>query len=291
MKTKFIPISFTVLFLLCFFNRSSAQKKDLVRIADSITREGRILYRSEWASWYGTDIFVAKCASKKELAGGYLSYNSGTGLTNIFFSKGTTPFVLATITFGYDLKSTNYTLDTASRKLTPVEDQLYTIRQAALAKIYADTSFRIYKNTSLNLVPIIIHEVRRVYVLSGSSINGLVVFGNDYLFEFDADNHLISEKKIHKSFIPIKINKASTDTTKTDVASIHTHSPETGDFITATDVCTLLLYENFTTWSQHIVISKNYVSVWDCKKNHLVILTAEAWKKISGSVSTYLNTN
>ncbi len=289
MKTKCIPILSVILFASCFFNRSFAQKKDLVRIADSITREGRILYRSEWASWYGTDIFVAKCATKKELAGGYLSYNSGTGLTNIFFSKGPTPLVLATISFGYDLKPNNYTLDTTSRKLTPVEEQLYTIRQAALAKIYADTSFRIYKNTSLNLVPIIINTVRRVYVLSGSSINGLVVFGNDYLFEFGTDDHLISEKKIHKSFIPIKINKATTDSAKTtDVASIHTHSPETGDFITATDVCTLLLYENFTTWSQHIVISKNYVSVWDCKKNHLVILTAEAWKKISGSVSTYL---
>jgi hypothetical protein len=285
MKTKFTPTLFTIIFLSCFLNRSFAQKKDLVRIADSITKEGRILYRSEWASWYGTDIFVAKCAAKKELAGGYLSYNSGTGLTNIFFSKGNSPVVLATITFGYDLKSTNYTLDTLSRKLTPVEEQLYNIRQAALAKIQSDTSFRIYKNTSLNLVPIIINTIRRVYVLSGSQINGLVVFGNDYLFEFDAANHLISEKKIHKSFIPIKINKATTDSAKTDVASIHTHSPETGDFITATDICTLLLYENFTNWSQHIVISKNYVSVWDCKKNRLVILTAAAWKKISDSTN------
>ncbi|WP_183579390.1 hypothetical protein HDF18_23435 [Mucilaginibacter sp. X5P1] len=288
MKTKFIPIVFTMTFVSCFFTRSFAQKKDLVRIADSITREGRILYRSEWASWYGTDIFVAKCAAKKELTGGYLSYNSGTGLTNIFFSKGSSPVVLATTSFGYDLKSSNYTLDTTSRKLTPLEEQLYTIRQAALAKIYSDTSFRIYKNTSLNLVPIIINNTRRVYVLSGSKINGLVVFGNDYLFEFDADDHLISEKKIHKSFIPIKANKRGVDSTKTDVASIHTHSPETGDFITATDVCTLMLYENFTTWDQHIVVSKNYVSVWDCKKNHLLILTAEAWKKISASANTYL---
>jgi len=61
---------------------------------------------------------------------------------------------------------------------------------------------------------------------------------------------------------------------------MHSHLPETGDFITATDICTLMLYEKFTTWKTHYVISKNYVSIWDCKKDDLVILTMQAWKRI-----------
>jgi hypothetical protein len=62
---------------------------------------------------------------------------------------------------------------------------------------------------------------------------------------------------------------------------MHTHLPQSGDYITATDICTLMLYAKFTTWDQHYVISKNDVSIWDCKKNQLVILTMEAWKKIA----------
>jgi hypothetical protein len=73
------------------------------------------------------------------------------------------------------------------------------------------------------------------------------------------------------------------------VASIHTHLPESGDFITATDICTLMLYENFTTWNQHIVMSKNYVSIWDCKRNSLVVITKEAWEKMNPAKSALEN--
>jgi len=62
---------------------------------------------------------------------------------------------------------------------------------------------------------------------------------------------------------------------------MHSHLPETGEFITATDVCTLMLYSQYTHWSQHYVLSKKYVSIWDCDKESLVVLTTEAWEKIA----------
>ena len=61
---------------------------------------------------------------------------------------------------------------------------------------------------------------------------------------------------------------------------MHTHLPETGDYITATDICTLLLYEKFAKWKQHVVISEDHVCMWDCKTDQLVTLTKKAWDRI-----------
>jgi len=120
-------------------------------------------------------------------------------------------------------------------------------------------------------------------VLTGTEAHGVVIFGNDYLINFNSKDEIESVKRLHKNIIPI-YTKA--DSGKTTVATMHSHLPETGDFITATDICTLMLYEHLTPWGQHYVISKNDISIWDCKKNDLVILTMEAWKRIQEDQKT-----
>lgn len=271
--------SFILLFIFVCFTKSFAQKKDLVKIADSITNEGRVLFRSEWASWYGTDIFMDKCKNKRDQVGGYISYDTGEGLNNIFFSKGPDPVVLGTTSFGYDFNADNYKSDTVNRKLTPAEMELYTIRQTGLKRINSDTIFKRFNNTNLNLVPIVNNGTKRVYVLTGPTVSGVVVIGNDYLIDFDDQDSIKTVKRLHKNIIPITYSKATADSNKTVLASMHTHLRESGDFITAADICTLMLYEKFTTWNQHIVTSQRYASIWDCKSDKLVILSIEDWKK------------
>jgi hypothetical protein len=269
-----------ILLILCsFLNHSFSQKRDLVKIADSITNEGKILFRSEWASWYGTDIFLDKCKDKRDLTGGYISYDTGEGLNNVFFSKGQDPVVLGTTSFGYDFNPANYKLDTANRKFTSAENELYTMRLAAIKRISADTIFHSFKNTELNPVPIIINGIKKVYVLTGTNATGVVIFGNDYLIGFNDDNSVNSVKRLHKNIIPVRFDKASLGKDQTSIGTMHTHLPETGEFITVTDICTLMLYEKFTTWNQHIVTSKNYASIWNCKTNKLIILTIDDWQK------------
>ncbi len=266
-----------LLILLVCVIRAFAQHERLGHIADSIVTEGTALYHSEWASWYGTDIFVDKCAAKRSLSGGYLSYETNNNLINIFFSKGDDPLVIATISFEKDFNPGNYKLDTVERKLNKTERDYYTIRMAALKVATSDTTFKHYNNTGLNVVPLIQKDAKKAYILTSPKPNGVIIFGNDYLVNFDKGNEISSVKRLHKNIIPI-YTKA--DSGKTITGSIHSHLPETGDFITATDICTLMLYEKFTTWNTHTVISKNYISIWDCKKNILAILTMEAWKKI-----------
>lgn len=66
---------------------------------------------------------------------------------------------------------------------------------------------------------------------------------------------------------------------KDSVTTMHTHLPETGRFITATDICTLRLYEKFAAWKRHIVVSKTDVSIWDCEHDILVGRPREEWGK------------
>lgn len=255
---------------------------NLQKIADSITREGLILYKSEMASWYGTDVFTDQCKNKLGLIGGYLSYDTGQGENNIFFSKDNrNPMVLGTISFGYDFNPKNYKLDTIPRKLLPQELELYTIRQNALNEVKTDTLFKRFQNTGVSLIPAIIENKKLVYILTSPKSSGVVLFGNDYVLKYKNSNALMSKRKIHKDLIPVYYKKAVADSSKIEVTAIHTHLPTTGDFISVTDICTLMLYSRYTTWKQYIVVSRDYVSLWDCKKNTLLIMTTVAWKRIS----------
>ncbi len=45
-----------------------------VDTVEAIVAEGKRLFRSEMASWYGTDIFMERFQHHKEKIGGYVSY-------------------------------------------------------------------------------------------------------------------------------------------------------------------------------------------------------------------------
>lgn len=107
-------------------------------------------------------------------------------------------------------------------------------------------------------------------------MTGVVVFGNDYLIEFDKKNNIKKKKALHANIIPIDFTDNSEETT-----TYHNHIKETGDLITATDICTLMLYGPYTHWQQHYVISEKNISIWDCKKDQLLVLTREAWDRIN----------
>ena len=261
---------FAVLFLLTLAFKATGQTTPAAIVA-----EGKKLYRSEAASWFGTDIFVEKFKNKRELSGGYLSYSDASGAKCIFFSKEPTHQTVAVITFDSTYNVQRAKIDSLPRALTKYEADLLEIRTKALARIEADTLFKEYKNTNLNVVPMIDKSERRVYVLSGPEIPNVIVFGNDYQIDFNTQNEIISTRSLHKNIMPVDY-KANNS-----VAGFHSHLPSTGDYITPTDICTLMLYENFPGWGQYYVMSKNYVSIWNCKKNELFIMTRKAWERMS----------
>lgn len=238
----------------------------------AVVNEGKQLYRSEMASWYGTDIFIEKFPEKRESIGGYFSYADGDFTKCVFFSRETTPKVLATISFDstYNVKLAK--VDNADRNLTSLENDIYTIRKTALELINKDSLFKFYKNTSMNLIPIIDGDSKKVFVLTAPRNNGVVIFGNDYLITFDQNNKVSTSKQLHKNIMRIEYGASSDAKGNQIEGGVHTHLPETGNLITSTDICTLMLYQKFAGWKSYIVVSEKYTNIWNCKTNTLIVV-------------------
>ena len=239
-----------------------------------IVQEGKMLYNSEMASWYGTDIFMELYKDNQNI-GGYFSYTDKDVPKCIFFSKDKKPKVIGTISFEAIIKMESAKTDLKVRDFTKHENNLFELRKEAMNLIYSDTIFKSYKNTSFNIIPIIEKDEKKVFVLTGPKINNVVILGNDYLINFDKKNKLINRKQLHKNIIPIQI-----DNQNEIEATVHSHLPETGHFITSTDICTLMLYGKLYNMKKHFVVSEKYVSIWDCDNDTLNVITKEAFEKM-----------
>ncbi len=267
-------------FLLTLLSLSVYGQKSLTEESQPIVAEGKMLYKSEMASWYGTDLFLESYQNQANI-GGYFSYTENDVAKCIFFSKVENPKVIGTISFDNTFNIEIAKIDLLERDFTPKENDFYQLRRIATDIVYSDTLFKIYTSTNFNIIPIIDEKERKVYVLTGTGKSGVVIFGNDYLLTFDNANNLISKKALHQNIIPINYGDSKDEEGNEILGSVHSHLPETGDFITATDICTLMLYSKFAKWKQHTVISKNYLNIWNCETNELVVIPTGTLDKIN----------
>jgi hypothetical protein len=241
-----------------------------------VVAEGKKLYRCEMASRYGIDIFRGRFQEDMSRTDGYFSYDGEKGTVCVFFSKSEPRVAMATITFDSTFSADNAIVDGANRPLTDLETELVNLRQAALQEINADTLFQTYPGTNLNLILLVDGDGKRVYVLTGPLKQGVVIFGNDYRLTFDNQNKVKSKTKLHQHIIKIPFGEVDG---KKVLETSHTHLPETDELITATDICTLMLYEKFAGWKQHMVMSWKYLSVWDCEKDQLTVISEKVLNK------------
>ena len=265
--------------LLTFVSLSAVAQTDLQIRIKTVVDEGKRLYRSEMASWYGTDLFLGNYKSRANV-GGYFSYTTKEEVSKcIFFSKAEKPRVIGTISFDKTFNPELAKIDLNEREFITLENDLYAIRKVALTIINTDTLFKKYSNTDLNLIPIVYNNEKKVYVLTGPKQGGAVIIGNDYLITFDNNNQLTGKKALHKNIIPVPYAGRQSDGTEI-VSTLHSHLPETGDIMTSTDICTLMLYEKYAKWKTHKVVSQKYLSTWDCAKDELTVMTMEEVEKM-----------
>lgn len=247
--------------LICFLSLFLIVNNLQSQTKDEILAEAYLLYHSEMASWNGTDIFLDRFPHKTKLIGGYFSFTEDDTHSCIFFDQSDDPYVLAKISFNNNFNLENVLIDSTYRKLNDKEFDLFDIRNKAINEIGKDTLFKHYENTRLNPIPIITKKEKKVFILTGPQLNGVVIFGNDYLLTFNKRNQLKKKRALHKNIIPIEFTPESKD----DI-TMHSHSDSTGDLITSTDICSILLYDKYANWKEHLVISKNKVSIWNCNK-------------------------
>jgi hypothetical protein len=247
--------------------------------SDDILKEGKLLYRLEKASWYGTDFCLDTIPGIRDSIGGYLSYkNDDNKINTIFFSRTDSSRILVRLLFDSLPQEYPINTDTLNHVATQNELNLIQIRKDALRKVSynEDFYFSFYKNTSFNFIPIITATDRKVYVITAPLNSGVVIIGNDYLLTYDNKNEFSKKKRIHNSILQFPY-KGKDSLNKLE-ATYHSHI--LSKYITATDICTLLLYKDFVEWKMHYVMSKKYVSIFDIKNESLVIITKKAWDRI-----------
>lgn len=268
--------SLVTLTLLILTTVSGVGQSKIEKLKNEVIAEGFLLYQSEKASWHGGDFFLEKFTDRSKI-GGYVSYTDGINPKCVFISKEDNNKVIGTVTFDSNFNLKNVTTDLTERPASDLEKEYFDLRVKAYDRINNDTIFKHYKNTNYNIVPLISGKEKRVYVLTASTENGKIVIGNDYLIKFNAKGEVKKTERLHQGMLFFEVG----DKENQIVGAVHNHLPGFNELITPTDICTIMLYQDYTKWERHTVISKKYVSFWDCKKKELVVITTEAWEKIT----------
>lgn len=275
---KLLLLKLLILLLSISVLSQGIDNTNIEKITKEIVDEGKRIYKLELASWHGTDTFLNSYKDQNNI-GGYFSYVNNDTVKCIFFSREPVPGVIGTILFDTTFNPQKTICNLSKRNFTANELELYTIRTNALKEIVKDTLYKFYEDMSINLVPLISPNERVVYALTGPKKNDVIIFGNDLLIKLNDSNKVIMIQKLHQNIIPINYNYEK-NKEDIEIVTYHNHNKETSDFITPTDICTLMLYAKLTNWKTHIVISKNYVNVWNCQLKRLTILTKDEFKRI-----------
>lgn len=259
--------------LLYFFiwpARSSAQIDPAV---DSILREGKMLYRLETAAWNGSDLYRKYFPDLLQQTAGYITYRDGENTRCIFYSEGAPSRVLSDIIFDQTFNTFTADIDSTQRLLSTQELALANLRQKALQQMKNDTLFKSYPQATFNLIPVIENHRKRVYILTIPETDSVVLMGNDYLIEFGDDDVAKAKRAFHQGIYRFHYKPG-------DEVSLHNHDALSGRYITATDICILMLYERYTPWKQHVVVSSESASVWDIATEELTVMPRQVWDDI-----------
>jgi len=73
----------TLTFILALLTLSVLGQKNPTELAQLVVAEGKLLYKSEMASWFGTDIFLEHFKDRAKI-GGYFSY-ADNAIAKCFF--------------------------------------------------------------------------------------------------------------------------------------------------------------------------------------------------------------
>jgi len=229
-------ISILVLLLAISFNLFS-QDDRLKAVFDSIIAESDLLYKYEKAAWNSTDLLLTDKKLKKNY-GGYVVSHSGDTVFVTYLDKKQQMSIAQFSYFStfFDIPMT-FTKET--RALTPLERELLAMKRTIIG-LLSDSQYNVTIPNGYNPNFVLLKDTNeyRLYILMGTPNEGVIPFGNDYLFRTDLSGNLLEWKKFHSRIIPVWAKAPNGEK-----VTAHTHSHlKSNPYITATDICTFRLY-------------------------------------------------
>ena len=235
---------FLLLPMLCVAqpDRTAASKlpsqDELATINDSILQEGLRLYTYEKLSWMASDLLAEHASvDLSSIRGSAAQLDGNSKLTHFYCRKDSVVFSCT-----LDLNDFSLSWDNTVRPMTEDDKDAVHFRSEMINRIietYGDSIYTI-QDGSINIDLIWLSTDKlRAYLLQGTTLNGVIPFGNDYYVDIDRDGNLIEFHRFHHSYIPIDIRQTGEDTHAVEV--IHSHTVD-NPFFTPTDICNALLY-------------------------------------------------
>ena len=211
---------------------------ELTTINDSILQEGLRLYTYEKLSWLASDLLAEHAAvDLTSIRGSAVQMDDNGKLTHFYCRQDSVVFSCT-----LDLNDFSLSWDNTVRPMTEDDRDAVHFRSDIINRIietYGDSIYTI-QDGSINIDLIWLGtDNLRAYLLQGTTLNGVIPFGNDYYVDIDRDGNLIEFHRFHHSYIPIDIRQAGENTQVLEV--IHSHTVD-NPFFTPTDICTALLY-------------------------------------------------
>ena len=235
---------FLLLPMLCVAqpDRTAASKlpsqDELATINDSILQEGLRLYTYEKLSWMASDLLAEHASvDLSSIRGSAAQLDGNSKLTHFYCRKDSVVFSCT-----LDLNDFSLSWDNTVRPMTEDDKDAVHFRSEMINRIietYGDSIYTI-QDGSINIDLIWLSTDKlRAYLLQGTTLNGVIPFGNDCYVDIDIDSNLIEFHRFHHSYIPIDIRQTGEDTHAVEV--IHSHTVD-NPFFTPTDICNALLY-------------------------------------------------
>jgi hypothetical protein len=232
-----------LLFVVVLFSFSSillAQKikipkNELKRQLDSILNEGNLLYKYEKSAWIATDLVLENPIVKAEFNYCF-TYEEQETIKTIILDKELN--CIAEYIFEKQFDKPEF-IKIEKRELSNKEKILIDIRKTIIENIISEYGNEVGApdDYNLNLILLPFADKYKLYITTGTVEPNVIPFGNDYIFIADKNGEIENWHKFHSILIPSYTVLGEYKVTRLG----HTHLKST-PLITATDICTFMLY-------------------------------------------------
>ena len=233
---------------------------------DSVLAEGLLLYGYERAAWISTDLAMENPTVKQNFWS-YLVYEDQNEIRVIIIGKKAQNCI-AEYSFKNDFNNPK-SIKIENRELSDKENFLLGLREKILINVSDEKyGITIPDGYNLNFILLPFTDKYKFYIITGTSKDDTIPFGNDYLFIADKNGEIEDWQKFHSRLIPAQ--------TKVDGGKVnrlvHSHL-RTTPLMTATDICTFMLYAplyDIDTFSVYSPAIGKYMT-YSLKDNEIIV--------------------
>lgn len=249
----------------------------LQHLADSILGAGRSLYWTQKSGETALELFNTKL-SGEAVVGHFTAHGEDFRHTLFFNKKGQLVYEI------YFLDDVDAVEDASisrgeDRPASKLERTAWKAVQKLHRKLAKEQPPFVQPNNIEFHTVVDYHETGfTVHLLPYAIVKSLVPFGNDYRIEYNKRGKLQSIESLHQELVPVE-SRPLVEHDEEAAAGVHVHASTGSPFITATDIATLLAYQDYVDWRYHVVLSANWASIFSMETGELVIQPRSEFEK------------